>query len=242
MGLTVSKAASKPLPTWSQFMAEGFKPAAAPITETAYDHENHLMEIDPALQCMICKRRYGFVKVENDSDEKPEIAIRLPCKHVVGENCMKMLIAPPLERDDEQARHPSNTCPCCLQVLFTCDQNGKYAPFRSGLKLTHGGDGNGDPTKSTTQPGETRIEFSTTMTDSLSLEFELGELRIQKGHSSEEPRDLLWTDTRMHFAIRGIDNNLEQGEESVQPIEFVFQVKDDPQRSIRDAIRDAING
>ena len=64
-------------------------------------------EVHP--ECAICKNQYRLYPA-NDSGEKPEQPMMLPCKHIMGENCLQKWLSP--------GGGSGNSCPICRRKLF----------------------------------------------------------------------------------------------------------------------------
>lgn len=62
--------------------------------------------------CSICMEDYGTVPCASGTIER---AVRLPCNHVFGSECISIWFTP----TDGQRGH--NTCPACRRVLFQMD-------------------------------------------------------------------------------------------------------------------------
>lgn len=63
------------------------------------------------LDCPVCMQPYVELKAA-DKDNKVEVAIRLPCKHLIGDSCLYRWISP-------FTHQYKNTCPLCREELFT---------------------------------------------------------------------------------------------------------------------------
>ena len=61
-------------------------------------------------ECAICKTHYRRVP-EKASEGEPERPVMLPCKHILGEDCLEKWLSP--------HRGASNSCPICRKKLFS---------------------------------------------------------------------------------------------------------------------------
>ena len=59
--------------------------------------------------CMICRELYG-TSTEAAEDGAAESAVRLPCGHDIGAECIRKWLS-----DDKEAR---NSCPACRMTFF----------------------------------------------------------------------------------------------------------------------------
>ena len=60
-------------------------------------------------QCPVCMEEYGTMPSTTGIIER---AVRLPCNHVLGSECISLWLTP------SPFRHSNNTCPLCRHTLF----------------------------------------------------------------------------------------------------------------------------